>query len=201
MMKQIVVIGGGDAFPTYDAYLSFLKNFKAENIDYFKETPNWKSSLQEVLGDEYEVLAPRMPNKSNAKYVEWEIWFEKMFPFLNGEVILVGHSLGASFLAKYLSEEQFPKKILATFLVAGPYDSDGERQMVEFILPDSLSLLEEQGGKMFLYHSKDDPVVAFSELAKYQKALPNAKSNVFEDRKHFNQESFPEIIADIQNIL
>lgn len=110
MMKQIVVIGGGDAFPTYDAYLSFLKNFKAENIDYFKETPNWKSSLQEVLGDEYEVLAPRMPNKSNAKYVEWEIWFEKMFPFLNGEVILVGHSLGASFLAKYLSEEQFPKR-------------------------------------------------------------------------------------------
>ena len=199
-MKQIVVIGGGDVFPSYDAYLSFLKNFKAENIDYFKETPNWKSSLQKVLGDEYEVLAPRMPNRSNAKYIEWKIWFEKLFPFLNDEVILVGHSLGASFLTKYLSEERFPKKILATLLVAGPYDSDGERQMVEFTLPDSLSLLEGQGGTIFLYHSKDDPVVVFSELAKYQKALPNAKINVFEDRKHFNQVSFPEIVTDIQNI-
>jgi len=200
IMKQIVVIGGGDVFPTYDAYFSFLNNFKVESVDYFKETPNWKSSLQKILGDEYEVLASRMPNKNNAKYVEWKIWFEKMFPFLNDEVILVGHSLGASFLAKYLSEERFPKNVLATLLVAGPYDSDGDRTMVEFILPNSLQLFEEQSDRIFLYHSKDDPVVAFSELAKYQKTLPRAKSSIFEDRKHFNQESFPEIVTDIRKI-
>lgn len=200
MTRQVVVIGGGDAFPTYEAYFSFLKNFKAESVDYFKRGGDWKANLQETLGDKYEVLIPRMPNSNNAKYVEWVIWFEKMFPFLNDEVIIVGHSLGASFLAKYLSEERFPKKILATFLVSGPYDSDGDRPMVEFILPSSLVLLEEQGGTISLYHSKDDPVVAFSELAKYKKALSNAKSNVFEDRKHFNQESFPEIVTDIQGI-
>jgi len=152
------------------------------------------------LGDTYEVLTPRMPNSNNAKYIEWKIWFEKLFPFLYGEVILVGHSLGASFLAKYLSEEQFPKKILATLLIAGPYDSDGDRPMVEFTLPNSLALFEEQGGTISLYHSKDDPVVAFSELSKYQKALPNAKITSFEDRRHFNQESFPEIVIDIQSI-
>lgn len=200
MTRQIIVIGGGDEFPTYEAYFSFLKNFKVENIDYFKRGRDWKANLQEALGDTHEVLIPRMPNSNNAKYVEWVIWFEKLFPFLNDEVILVGHSLGASFLAKYLSEEQFPKKILATFLVSGPYDSDGNRPMVEFTLPHSLALLEEQGGIISLYHSKDDPVVAFSELAKYQKALPSAKITVFDGRKHFNQESFPEIVADIQSI-
>ncbi|MFA6278743.1 MAG: alpha/beta hydrolase [Candidatus Paceibacterota bacterium] len=200
MTKQVIVVGGGNVFPTYEAYFSFLKNFEAESIDYFKRGRDWKANLQETLGDTYEALIPRMPNSNNAKYIEWKIWFEKLFPFLNDEVILIGHSLGASFLAKYLSEEQFPKKILATFIVAGPYDSDGDRPMVEFILPDSLALFEKQGGTIFLYHSKDDPVVAFSELAKYQKALPSAKVNVFEDRKHFNQESFPEIVTSIKSI-
>ncbi|MGD0328779.1 MAG: alpha/beta hydrolase [Minisyncoccia bacterium] len=202
-MKTIAVIHGGDEFPTYEAYLLFLRNFKVESVDYFKERKDWKTNLQAALGNEYEecnVLLPQMPNKKYAKYQEWKIWFEKLFPFLNDKVILIGHSLGASFLAKYLSEERFPKKILATFLVAGPYDTDDTGRLVEFALPGSLALFEQQGGKIFLYHSKDDPFVRFSEFAKYQKALPRAKVSIFKDRKHFNQESFPELVTDIQSL-
>ena len=199
-MKQIVVIGGGDAFPTYDAYFSFLKNFKPESIEYFKRGEDWKAGLQETLGRAYEVIIPRMPNRSNAKYLEWKLWFEKLFPFLNDEVILIGHSIGAVFLTKYLSWEPFPKKILATVLVSGPYDTDEDRPLVEFTLPNSLALFKEQSSKIFLYHSKDDPTVAFSELAKYQKALPHAQSRVFDDRQHFNQENFPELVADIKSL-
>lgn len=199
-MKQVIAIHGGDAFPSYEEYLDDLRNFKIESIEYFKGHNDWKKNLQQTLGEKYEVILPRMPNSGNAKYLDWKIWFEKLTPFLNEEVILIGHSLGVSFLAKYLSEERISKKILGTFFVSGVYDLDGDRPLVEFTLPTSLSLLEEQGGKIFLYHSKDDPVVHFSELAKYQAALPHAKVTILEDRQHVNQESFPEIVADIQNI-
>ncbi len=199
-MTQVVVLHGGDSFSSHDAYLAFLRDFTIENLDYLKRKPDWRARLPEVLGSEYEVLAPQMPNKWNARYAEWKLWFEKFLLFFNDGVILVGHSLGASFLTRYLAENDFPVRIEATFLVAGVYSSDVEGMTEEFAAPASLARLAEQGGKIFLYHSVDDPVVPFSELGKYQVALPHAIARSFTDRQHFNQESFPELVADIHNL-
>ena len=200
MKKQVVVIHGGDTFETYEKYLDFLRSFEIDSLDYFTHK-SWKSSLQEKLGAEFEVILPRMPNKINAKYLEWRIWFEKLVPLLNPEVILVGHSMGGIFLAKYLSENNFPKKILGTFLVSAPYDAETfEYTLVDFVLPADLKKFEEQGGKIYLYHSTDDDVVPFDNLEKYKKQLPSATARVFEDRGHFNQEDFPELVQDILNI-
>ena len=105
MKKQVVVIHGADTFDTYEDSLKFLRNFEIDSLEYFKGK-NWKTSLQERLGDEFEVISPRMPNTLNAKYLEWKIWFEKLVPLLNEEVILIGHSLGGTFLAKYLAENK-----------------------------------------------------------------------------------------------
>jgi predicted alpha/beta hydrolase family esterase len=201
-MKQLVVIGGGNEFPTYDAYLSHLKNFQAESVDYFKERRDWKSNLQEALGDDYEVLLPQMPCKGYARYLEWKIWFEKMFPFLNDGVILIGHSLGVSFLVNYLQHHGFPKYVLATFLVAGPYDKGDHRKMKEFMAPSAFMYFTEYAGQIFFYHSEDDPIVPFSELSKYRKHFDvgRVKMNIFETRGHFNQETFPELVEDIKSL-
>lgn len=196
-MKQVIVIHGGDSFATYEEYLQFLKDIP---IEIGASRKGWKAGLAEVLGEEYEVIQPSMPNKQNARYPEWELWFEKHVPFMQDGVVLVGHSLGGSFLAKYLSEKRLPISILGTFLVAAPYNLDGDHNLVDFAAPDSLELLAEQGGEIFLYHSTDDPVVEFSELAKYQAALPNAQARIFDDRQHFNQEDFPELVSDIRSL-
>jgi predicted alpha/beta hydrolase family esterase len=174
---------------------------KAQKIDFeHLGMKGWKSGLGEKLGEQYQLISPRMPNANNAKYIEWKIWFEKFFPLIHDDVILLGHSLGASFLAKYLSEETFPKKIKATFLIAAPYDEDGNRDLIEFAPAPSLERFAKQGGEIFLYHSKDDPVVPFSEFVKYQKVLPKAHVQIFEDRQHFNQEEFPELVEDLKKV-
>ncbi|MDP3726303.1 MAG: alpha/beta hydrolase [bacterium] len=200
MKKQIVIIHGGDAFATYDEYLSFLKNFQIDFERYRLGKDDWKQHLGKVLGESYEMIAPHMPNKNNAKYIEWKMWFEKFIPFLNSEIILIGHSMGGAFLAKYLSEEIFPKKIKATFLVAAPFNRNKDLVLVEFTLPTSLDQFKNHGGKIFLYHSIDDPVVAPTEFEKYQKALQGATCRMFTDRGHFNQDSFPELVDDIKNL-
>lgn len=193
-MKQVIAIHGGDAFPTYEEYIEYLKR---EEVDPYRGK-GWKANLPAALGEEYEVLQPRMPNPMNAKYVEWKIWFEKFFPYLKENVILLGHSMGGIFLAKYLSENEFPKKVTATFLIAAPFEDDGGRPIVEFNLPASLEKFQEQGGKIFLYQSADDPVVNALEVEKYKKALPLAEVRMFSDRGHFNQEEFPEIVEAIK---
>jgi len=104
-------------------------------------------------------------------------------------------------LAKYLSENKFPKKILATFLVSPPYDNKGMNESLgDFVLPKSLDRLNKQGGKIFIYQSKDDPVVPYSHLGKYKKALPNAIIREFKKRGHFDQPKFPELIKDIKSL-
>lgn len=200
-MRQVVVIGGGDSFTSYEEYFSRLRGLEIASIDFFKSHRSWKQDLEEALGDGYEVLAPSMPNKQNAKYAEWQIWFEKLTPFLEDGVVLIGHSLGASFLTRYLSENDFPRRIAATMLVAGAYSADLDEMAEEFAAPGSLDRLAKQGGIIFLYHSTDDPVVPFSELARYQAALPRATVRIFDDRQHFNQETFPELVADIKSVM
>ena len=192
MKKQVVVIHGGDTFKNYKDYLAFLKSYDIE-INKLK-IKRWKETLAVRLGKGFEVIYPKMPNPMNAKYEEWKIIFNKLSPFLKNNFILLGHSLGATFLAKCLSENKFPKKIKATFLIAVPFG------YINFIFPKNLKKLQKQGGRIFIYHSKDDKVVPFSNVKRFKKALPEAKTVIFKNKGHFNQTSFPELVKDIKNL-
>lgn len=157
-----------------------------------------------VLGGRFESLLPLMPNKNNARYQEWKIIFDKVAHIAKRSAILIGHSLGGIFLAKYLSENKFPKRIKAVVLIAAPFDGStdpkGGDTITSFELPRSLAKLSRQAKLIYLLHSQDDPVVPFEHLRKYQRALPDAKVVVFKTKGHFNQEKFPEIVKLIKSI-
>jgi len=201
MKKQVFIIHGGNTFKTYEEYFLLLKDWEIDFEKYKENKKDWKINLQEELGDEFEVIAPKMPNKINAKYLEWKIWFEKFIPYITEGVILVGHSLGGSFLVKFLSENDMPKKIRGTFLVAPVYDEDSDDySLADFKLPDNLSGFEKQGGQIFIYHSEDDPVVPFNNLGKFKEKLISAKTIIFKNKQHFGQEKLPEIVKDIKGL-
>ena len=201
MKQQILVIHGGNTFKTHEEYLDYLTYKKKVSLDKLRRN-GWKDRLQGTLGDNYDVLLPHMPNSENARYEEWKIWLEKIAPLLNEEVILIGHSLGGITLVKYLSENNFPKKVKAVFLIAPAYASiAGDFDMVDFTLSSDLKKLSDQVRKIFLYHSKDDEVVPFSNFESFKNELPEAVFRTFEDRGHFNQAEFPEIIEDIKSLI
>ncbi len=196
MNQQIFAIHGGDAFETYEEYLAALRSI---NLDLGRATfKGWKQQLPDVLGDAFEVIEPRMPNPQNAKYLEWKIWFEKHIPFIRDGVILIGHSLGGIFLAKYLSEETFPKMIRATLLVAPPF-SLSQDTLGDFALTLPLAMVEKQAGEVYLFQSKDDEIVPYSNVESYAKELPHAHVMTFEDRGHFHVTEFPELVEIIKN--
>lgn len=201
MKNQVVVIHGGDVFETYEEYLEDLRNKELDFERLREGKKDWKGTLREALGEKYEVIQPSMPNKQNARYEEWRIWFEKFIPYLQDELVLVGHSMGGIFLVKYLTENEFPKKVLATFLVAAPFDDkDIQEPIGDFKLPEKTDGFKKKVGKVFLYHSEDDPVVPFVDLEKYKKELPDATVRIFKNRGHFTQEELQEIVEDIKSL-
>lgn len=202
MKKQIIVIGGGTTFDSYRQYIEYLRSRKISRADFEKmKTSGWKDSLGKDLGRGYEIILPKMPNPSNAKYAEWKIWWEKIISHLEKEVILVGHSLGGIFLAKYLSENKFPKKIRAVFLVAAPFDDeDADGSLADFTLKKDLGLLIKQADAFFIYQSIDDVVVSRCEFDKYKKAAPGGNFRLFKRKGHFNQKRFPELAREIKKV-
>lgn len=200
MKKQLLVIHGGDTYGTYEEYVFALRSFTIENLTSLKKA-GWKENIEEKLGrNKYDVILLKMPNKRNAKYLEWKIWFEKIVHLLDEKVVLVGHSLGGIFLAKYLSENKFPKTIVGTILIAAPYDDTENPSLGGFVLPKNLQQFITQSPTTILFHSKDDYVVPFTDLEKYKSQLPHAVTKVFETKGHFNQEEFLELIEIIKSL-
>ena len=196
MSQQIFVIHGGDAYSNYEEYLEALRS-KRVSLERLR-SQDWKANLPKALGSDFDILLPRMPNGQNAKYLEWKIYFEKLVSLMESGVVLIGHSLGGIFLAKYLSEETLPIQVRATLLVAAPFNTPEIHPLADFVLSADLGMFAEQGGDITLYHSSDDQIVPFSNLNDYRRALPNARFVTFTDRGHFNAAEFPELVADLQ---
>ncbi|MEA3399470.1 MAG: alpha/beta hydrolase [Patescibacteria group bacterium] len=178
-------------------YLNYLKN---KEIKLGKGI-SWIDYLEKELGRNFEITTPRMPLQDYSKYKEWKIIFERYIPLLKRNCILIGASLGGIFLAKYLSENKFPKKILSTYLVCSPFDNtiSTEDLVGGFKLGPDLSLLEKNSKNVYLMFSKDDQVVPVEHAEKYRKKLNNAKIIIYKSKKgHFRIKKFPEIVKLIK---
>lgn len=201
MKKQVVYIHGATVFSKYEDFLTWLRTCEVDN-PRAERTETWPKTLQETLGDDIEVYAPTMPNKQNAKYGEWKIWFERYFQFLRDGVILVGWSQGGYFLLRYLSENTMPVSVRALLLVgtpAGPGEFEGEDGGDFAFDHDKAGNIIKQIEHIYIFHAPDDPVVPFSHAEKLKELLPKAELISIEGRGHFWQEEFPELIEKIQN--
>ncbi len=194
---QILMIHGGTTFKKQKDYLNYLKN---KEIKFLKK-PKWADTyINEELGKKFQIIKPRFPLQENAKYKEWKIVFEKYIPYLKMNSILLGGSLGGIFLAKYLSENKFPKKLLSVYMICPPFDNTCPQEDLVggFKLKSDLSLIEKNCKDVTLMFSADDEVVPVSHAEKYRNKLKNSKIIIYKSKNgHFNVSKFPEIVKMI----
>lgn len=131
------------------------------------------ASLREALGPAYTVHYPHMPNDSAPDF-GWGRQIGREISEIKGEVILVGHSLGASMLLKYLSENTVTNPISGIFLLATPFWSGDEDWQKGLALHEDFANKLPQNVPVFLYHNQDDEEIDFANLAKYAEKLPQA---------------------------
>ncbi len=160
------------------------------------------ASLRRALGDSFEILYPQMPDESDPDYSKWKPVIESELASTEGVATVIGHSLGGSFLLKFLVEEKTAVRIAGVFLIAAPYWG-GEGWVYEgyerVMLPEDFASRLPAGASVFLYHSRNDETVPFEHMALYSKRLPQARTRPL-DRGHQLNDDLSEVAADIQSL-
>jgi predicted alpha/beta hydrolase family esterase len=141
----------------------------------FEEDRLLAASLHNALGPTYDVHYPKMPEEDSATNADWKALIERELATLDDHMVLVGHSVGASVLLKYLSEVRPDKPIIALFLLATPYwGADDFWTWEEARLPEDVAAKLASIPHISLYHNRDDEVVPFAHLALHAAKLPQA---------------------------
>ena len=132
--------------------------------------------LRNVAGANSELIFPVVKDPDNPSYKNWKTLLDTEIEKLQEPVILIGHSLGASVLLKYLSEEQPDLQIKGLFLVAAPQWSSDGWDTKEFALQQNDPAKLIQVDQLYFYHCIGDPIVPFEHLNYYRDAFPDAVS-------------------------
>jgi pimeloyl-ACP methyl ester carboxylesterase len=181
MKKNILFIQGGGGEEDYAADAKLV------------------ASLQEVLGEAYTVHYPLLLNEPEPDFGRGQ-QIGKEMALIRGEVILVGHSLGASMLLKYLSENKIKKRIGGIFLISTPFWSGDEDWQQGLKLQEGFADRLPKGIPIFLYHCRDDEVVPFGHLALYKQKLPWATFREVASGGHQFNNDLSEVAADIKSL-
>ena len=132
------------------------------------------ASLQTALGETYKVRYPQMSSDETLSDFGWPPQIGKEIASIKDNVILAGHSLGASLLLKYLSENEIKKKIRAIFLIATPFWKGNEDWKQGLKLHKNFPDKLPKKVPVFLYQCRDDEEVQFENLLLYAEKLPQA---------------------------
>jgi predicted alpha/beta hydrolase family esterase len=167
----------------------------------YEEDEKLVKSLRDLLGTEYNIHYPRMPEEEDQGYEAWKAQISKELAALDNQVILVGHSIGTSMLLKYLCEEHVKSPISGIFLIAAPYwGAGGGWEMYKFSVDENRASKLLKGIPIFFYHSRDDDIVPFTHLALHAEKFPQATVREFDGRGHQFNNDLSEVAADIKGL-
>ena len=156
-------------------------------------------SLKSKLGSGYSVHYPLLPDNGTPdmgrrKQISHEISASEE------NVILVGHSLGASMLLVCLSEIQIRKKMSGIFLLATPFWNGKEDWVEPFKLKPNFANEIDKNTPLFFYHCRDDEEVPFDQMATYKLQLPWATFREISVGGHQFNNDLTMVANDIKSI-
>lgn len=158
------------------------------------------ASLKAALGDNYEVNYPELESDENVSDFGWPQQIGKKINESKGDIILIGHSLGASTILKYLSETNISKNISGIFLIAPPFWSGNEEWKKGLILKNNFADKLPANTPIFLYHYKDDDVVPSEHLSLYKQKMPQAIVREIKKGGHQLNDDLEIVAKDIKQL-
>jgi uncharacterized protein len=153
MVKRVIFFHGGATKADYEADAKLV------------------TSLNSRLGKDYSVHYPFLPNTGTPDLGRRE-QIKHEISMSEEEIILVGHSLGASMLLACLSEREIINDIAGVFLTATPFWSGDEDWVEAFKLQPDFAKRLNKNIPLFFYHCHDDEEVPFYHLNIYKQKLP-----------------------------
>ena len=125
--------------------------------------------------------------------------FEKYISYIQKWAVFVGHSLGWSFFLKYFDENPDLLEKFSKVILVAPATEDSKIELLGNFKPDlEFKNIKNHQTKIVVFASKDDFVVPFKEIELLQEKLENINYRIFENKGHFLQEKFEELIEEIE---
>ena len=168
--------------------------------DGFKADTLLADSLRQKLAGSYEVLNPQLQSNDTDPDFGWLNQIGQGISSVGNEIILVGHSLGASMLLKYLSENRVQKNIIGLFLIAPPYWSGDEDWKQGIKLHEDFADAIPKDIPIFIYQCLDDEEVPFDHFTTYQQHLPWATFREVESGGHQFNNDLTLVAQDIKSL-
>jgi pimeloyl-ACP methyl ester carboxylesterase len=166
---------------------------------------NWDlslvESLQQVLGPEYDVRYPRMPNESDPKFASWQRGIDKELRALRSPAALVGHSVGGTILINALAEHPPTLDLAAIVLIAAPFAGPGGWESQDVPARSDLAARLPPDVPVLLYQGDQDATVPIAHLELYAKALPHAQVRRLAGRDHQLNNDLTEVADDLRELL
>ena len=132
----------------------------------------WLKNQLENLG--CNVIIPQFPTPKNQLLGNWLKILETYKKFYNENTILIGHSLGGTFLLKVLEKSDI--KIKASFLIAAPIgvlpikNYEADKLFIEKF-GFNWNKIRSNCKKFFVFHSDNDPYVSLGNGKELSKQL------------------------------
>lgn len=161
---------------------------------------NWFPWLKaELEGKGFEAIVPKFPTPIDQTLESWLRVISHYEDKINEETVLIGHSLGASFILDYL--EQADKKIKAAFLVAGYHkllDNEFRELNKTFVGKEfDWDRIKSNCRRFFVITSDNDEYIPI-EINKELARLLDAKLKIIHNGGHLNKKAgydeFPELL-------
>jgi predicted alpha/beta hydrolase family esterase len=158
---------------------------------------HWIPWLQrELLIAGHDVQTPEMHNAFAPNYPVWRREFERHV--VDEPMILVGHSCGAGFLVRWLSEN--PTVAVERLALVAPWLDPDRSDTTDFFDFTIDRKLPDRVEAFHIFHSADDMASITTSVAVLLEAFPNAAQHAYSDMGHFCIEDlgtveFPDLLA------
>ena len=159
---------------------------------YGNPNENWFPWLKKELEKlDHKIYTPKFPTPQGQSLDNWEKVFANYEKYINKDTILIGHSLGVTFLLTVL--EKLDVKVKASYFVAGFVNKLNNPEFDNinrtFIEKDFCWVkIKANCENFYIFHSDNDPYVLLSEGKLIANKL-NTDLTLIEDAGHFNSKA------------
>jgi predicted alpha/beta hydrolase family esterase len=157
-------------------------------------------SLRKSLGADYQVHYPAMPNEDDPNDEMWRAEIRRQLEKIGGDTLLVGHSVGAYVLVRFMVQDRGRSTLPGVFLIATPFFGEGGWQASDLALPEGFAEVLPPAVPIFLYHARDDDVVPFAHLGLYRQKIRQATVRELESGGHQLNNDLSIVAADIRRL-
>jgi predicted alpha/beta hydrolase family esterase len=154
------------------------------------------ASLRAELGADYEVRYPLMPNEDDPSYAAWATAIRSELAALDEGAVLVGHSVGATFLVHAIAERPPEREPAAILLISAPFVGPGGWETDEWTPQRALGDNLPRRVAVHLFYGLDDDTVPASHAEAYARAIPRAELRRLPGRDHQLNNDLSEV-ADV----